>query len=345
MLPAREGDCLWITYGEPGDPRHVLVDGGRKATAKAVRAKLEALPRGSRRLELLVISHIDRDHIEGVLELLERGLKGVEIGDVWFNGYQHLLAGRLDPEGAAQAEALSAALLAGRRPWNKAFSEGAVCIEEGRPVTREIAGGMRLTVLSPTPEKLAALLPTWEKECAKAGLIPGGAAREDVPGLETFGLIDVEALAAARFVDDTAPANGASIVLLAEFGGRRVLLGADAHATVLETSLRALAGPGKVRLDAFKVPHHGSAHNLSKAVLDLIDCPRYLLSTNGDYFNHPDRGAIARLVRHGGKAPTLVFNYRSPQTEAWDDATLLQAYQYSVLYPNADANGNMVVEL
>jgi hypothetical protein len=32
MLPAQQGDALWIEYGDPAKPRLVLIDGGTKPT-------------------------------------------------------------------------------------------------------------------------------------------------------------------------------------------------------------------------------------------------------------------------------------------------------------------------
>ena len=205
MLPAREGDCLWISYGEAAKPRHVLIDGGRKATAKTVRQKLKALGPGGR-LELLIISHIDRDHIEGVVSLLEEaGGLGVEVGDVWFNAYHHLLDDELEGFGAAQGEKLSKALIDLKLPWNKAFGGGSVVLDKNHGL-REVAlaGGLKLILLSPTRQKLEDLRPVWEKECQKAGLVPGKAGKPDgvAPELESFGAVDVNALAALPFKAD-----------------------------------------------------------------------------------------------------------------------------------------------
>jgi len=345
MLPAREGDCLWITYGDETGKRHVLIDAGRQATGKVVRDRLAALPADERRLELVVVTHVDRDHIEGMLDLAEADFYGVEVGDIWFNGYVHLLAA-FDPMGAVQGERLTEALSRPGRPWNEAFERRRVAIEPGRPIALPpLAGGLRLTLLSPTPEKLEDMRPEWEKEVRIAGMKQGLAAEDAVPaGFQRMGGIDVDKLAAQAFVDDDAEANGTSIALLAEFAGRRVLLGADSHCDVLTQSVRALAGGGKLKLDAFKIPHHGSAHNVSRELLDLIECRRFLLSTNGSYFHHPEAGAMSRIVRFGGANPQLIFNYRTEETEIWDDPDLKDRYGYSAIYPPA-ANGFQTVDL
>jgi flavorubredoxin len=54
---------------------------------------LSRLPTADRRLDLLVISHIDDDHIGSILPLIERSdaeLPGLSIDDVWFNGLPQL---------------------------------------------------------------------------------------------------------------------------------------------------------------------------------------------------------------------------------------------------------------
>jgi glyoxylase-like metal-dependent hydrolase (beta-lactamase superfamily II) len=71
MLPAREGDCLWLRYGDSKNIKQILIDGGRAATAKALKKRFAALPPKERVFELLIITHVDRDHIEGVLKIIE----------------------------------------------------------------------------------------------------------------------------------------------------------------------------------------------------------------------------------------------------------------------------------
>ena len=347
MLPAREGDCLWISYGDPDDPSHLLIDGGRKATAQAVRAKIESLPADKRHLELVVVTHVDRDHIEGMLDILDSGLWGASVGDIWFNGFHHLKPG-LDAFGAVQGERLTDLIDGRRLPWNLAFDGGQVAIPVGEPrALPPLPGGLRLTLLSPTPDKLEELRPVWVRECRKAGMIPGSRPRrEPLPdGIESFGTPDIEELAATPFKADHSEANGSSIALLAEFEGRRILLGADAHTDVLTPSVRRLAGDGRLRLDAFKVPHHCSAHNLSEELLSAIDCKRYLVSTNGSYFKHPEPVAISRIIRFGGPGAEIVFNYRTEQTERWDVAGLRARHRFEVSYPAQDADGHQRIFL
>jgi Metallo-beta-lactamase superfamily len=225
-LPARHGDALWITWGDD-EPRHLLVDGG--PPSKVTRTALEERLRG-RPVELAVVTHIDADHIAGVLALLERRSLPLQIGDVWFNGWEHLPTDLL---GAKQAERLGAAIERRRLAWNGAFGGHAVAIPEDGPLpVKQLPGGLTLTVLSPSRTELAQLRPVWKAEVEKAGLTPGGAAQEErerAADLLGEGPVDPETLARAPFTDDTTEPNRSTIVLLAEFDGRSLLLTGDAQ--------------------------------------------------------------------------------------------------------------------
>ena len=162
--------------------------------------------------------------------------------------------------------------------------------------------------------------------------------------MKDFARFDLESLAAAPARADPSVANGSSIALLAEFDGRSVLLTGDAHAEVLVESIGALqrqrgrAGE-KLRIDALKLSHHGSANATTIPLLEALNCRRYLVSSNGNIFYHPDRESIARVILHGGRQPTLCFNYRSPYNELWDSAVLKRRYGYAARYPGQGAEG------
>ena len=88
VLPSGHGDCLWIEYGTSAFPRRILIDGGATGTYK--RALQSRLERSGDELELLVVTHVDGDHITGILELIEKAHTGIKPKDLWFNGFRHL---------------------------------------------------------------------------------------------------------------------------------------------------------------------------------------------------------------------------------------------------------------
>lgn len=349
MLPAGHGDCLWIEYGHPPRPRRVLIDGGAAGTYKrALLPKLLTLPEHERAFELLLITHIDADHITGVLDLLQDKSSGFQAREIWFNGFRHLPGEAPDTMGAVQGEKLTTLLVKPGVRWNTTFARGAVVVPPDGPLPRvELPGGLVLTVLSPTRKALAELKPEWEREVGKAGLDPTVAPRGNVESLEGFELLgvpDVEGLATQPFVEDSAKANGSSVAVLAEFEGRSLLLTGDAHPSILAEAIRRirperLDSRGRLPIDACKLPHHASKANVSRALLDTLACKQYLFSTNGAYFQHPDPQAVARVIKWGGKQPALAFNYRSKHNEAWAGKLLRERHGYTVAYPGADSEG------
>jgi hypothetical protein len=345
-LPARNGDCLWITYGDER-AHHVLVDCGSVDVAAAAAARVL----GAERVELFVLTHIDADHISGAIPLFTDPEVASRFGDVWFNGWGQL-RGFLS---VAQGEDFSALLDRADRPfrWNGADpseDRPPPIVTDGSPhPVVELAGGMRLTVLSPTPQGLSRLARNWhaallDLDPQKAML--GRRARPRPPAAP--GELDLEALAGSGPTKDSSIPNLSSIAVLAECGGRAVLLTGDAHADVLATSIRSLQqargrGRERLRLDALKLSHHGSANATTKELLDVVECSNYLVPTDGSIFYHPDREAIARVVVHGGSEPVLHFNYRSDLNAFWDDAELRRRYRYRTVYP--DAGDGLCIEL
>ena len=344
MLPAQYGDCLWIEYGvDPRAPSRVLVDCGTRGTASRLLALLESRPPADRAAELFILTHIDDDHIGGAIPFLEADLGGMQVGEVWFNGYKHL-----DPLlGAKQGERFSTLIEQQGLRWNAWRDGGAIVgAEDAAPPECVLPGGLTLTLLSPTPARLETLKVKWQRDLEAAGLTPGaGLLGEELPpdgflSTDPHGdSTDVDMMAALPFTTDTAAANGSSIAVLAEFEGKSVLLAADAHPPVLEATIGKLLEARnltRLPLGALKVSHHGSHGNTSSALLDLLDCRRYLISTNGQKFAHPHRVTISRIIRHGGPRPELYFNYFVPDRNGvWAREDLQERFGYAATYPQS----------
>jgi beta-lactamase superfamily II metal-dependent hydrolase len=351
MFPASEGDCLLLSWGEQGLLRHALTDLGHKGDYKALRPIFAELGE----IELFTITHIDADHIEGAVPMFVEDAPPFRPRQSWFNAYhqlglanERLRAEERETLGAAQAEKITVGLVALKWPWNACFASGVVSTdseEAAKPITLE--GGLMLRILSPTDSKLSKLIPKWDAELAKANLRttdPDEVETALAEGREALGgeSLDVDALAKRPFVMDRAEANGSAIAFLAEYRGKRVLMGADAHPDVLEASLRALGASEDVpfNIDCFKLPHHGSKGNLSPKLLSIIDCTRFAISTNGNRFSHPDPESIARILKNDPKrTKELIFNFRQERTEIWATPKLMKKYNYTCIFPEQGSTG------
>ena len=347
VLGADYGDCLWVDYGDVNAPHRILVDAGTPATFSRLKPCLDQVRGATPSHELLLITHIDEDHIGGGLNVLYDPKLAGQFKNVWFNGRRHLLeAAEEEDFGAVQGEKLTAAILARNVAWNAHFGgRGVVRDKNGKPVTVDLPGGAKVTVLTPSATQLKKLLPVWDKAVRAVGLDPENP-KIVVPTVEdeeSFGTIDVTKLAGAVTKEDTAEANGSSISTLIEFEGKKLLLGADAHPSVLLEGIKQITGGKRLEVDVFKLPHHGSKANVTEALLDAVDAKVIVFSTNGVKFRHPDREAVARVIRRYGKGAKLVFNYDTQFTSIWRDAGIQGEWGYDVEYGVGDAGISVIL--
>jgi beta-lactamase superfamily II metal-dependent hydrolase len=351
MLPAQQGDALWIEYGSSSSsPHRILIDAGTAPTGDVVRKRILDLPEDKRSFELLIITHVDTDHIGGALKLLSRPPEGFRVQDVWFNERRHLEEQPESQLGAVDGEILGGFLDSLKWPWNERFAPGPAVLpdSETAPPRFKLPGGMELTLLSPGRAQIDKLRRAWLKELEQKNLNPDspdylerlselmhqrGVAPSSLLGDEEQATVNE--LADQLFHEDDSPANASTIAVLAEYDSQSCLLTGDAVPTVLVGSikrlLRARRQP-KLRVDAVKLPHHGSRHNVSDEFLEMLVSPRWLFSTNGMKYHHPDPAAVARVVRATeAQEATLYFNYpreANPVAARWDNSDLQQEWGY-----------------
>lgn len=359
LLPARLGDCLLVEcLREDGRPWRMLVDGGPPDTWPLLEARLRRLPPDDHAIDVAVITHIDSDHIGGMIPLLSSDL-APHIGDVWFNGRTHLPGDQGKSRSIDQGESVVSALLgqpgpglapgksAGSPlPWNTAFGGGPIdTVSQSGTVKVSIPDGPTITVVSPGLTQLNSLRAKWPQVLAAAQ-------RESrpLPGPDVLQpLDDLRALASTKTVKDTSVANGSSIAVLVEHRGASAVLAGDAFGPVLAAGLTGIAkarGLRQLTVDAFKLPHHGSQANVSSALLATAPATNYLVSSNGDVFHHPDDIAVARVITDAPSPPALWFNYRNARTQRWADPALTARYGHTTNFPDpANPDAGVILEL
>jgi beta-lactamase superfamily II metal-dependent hydrolase len=322
MLPAEYGDALLVSWG-PSEKalKHLLIDGGLSKTVGVLRKRLAKLGTPAR-LELLVVTHVDNDPINGLLALLRDSPGVVAPKAIWFNGWKQVQRYH-DRAGVGQGNELGDLLDAS---WKKQWNPKAIVLP-AKPT--RLAGGMKLTLLSPDVAKLKTLAREWVARTPEVLAEDRAGARRKPKRLDRYSVLE---LAAVKLDEDDAPANGSSIAFLIEAEGKRVLFGADAHPSVLLNALDGYQREKRVALDAFKLPHHGSERNISVELLKKVRCSRFLVSSNGVQFEHPDDVALARVVTHAPGA-TLYFNYKSSRTKAWGKAALQKKQGFGAEFP------------
>jgi len=104
---ARKGDCLLLHYGSKQNPGLIMIDGGPKAVyGPHLRPRLEEIRKqrvkGNEPLQvdLLMVSHVDDDHIQGILDLTRelrtaaeaRRPALVQFLGLWHNSFDNIIS-------------------------------------------------------------------------------------------------------------------------------------------------------------------------------------------------------------------------------------------------------------
>ena len=329
VLQANDGDCLLL---HTGDGELILIDGGSAGVYKAVlKKRLEQLRSSSPRLELrlVMVSHIDADHITGIVDMLrdlvEKQADGQEarygIRSLWHNSFAKLagghsaatqssivgasLGGTVPPGLSREVAAVVASVKQGNdlRGYAKTLAIGVNQETGGDLVQAPGAGkrviplteGLTFTILGPHEAELQALEDSWQ-----AARKTGGANEESV---------------AADYLNRTVP-NLSSIVVLAEAktpgGMKRLLLTGDAGGDLILEGLESaglLDSGGRVAVDLLKVQHHGSNHSVDLEFFRRVVAPRYVISGNGRH-GIPHRDTLAWLseARSGQEIDVYLTN-------------------------------------
>ena len=328
-LPAEQGDCLLLRYGSKTAPRLMIIDGGpgdvywptlapRLQELKADRKLSEksALP-----LDLVIVSHIDDDHIGGILELMDeiaeakdnRAPLPYRVGGVWHNSFDEVIG--TTPEvlessiSAKFGAASTAEAVLARRP-ELAHDAAMILasVAQGRRL-RDAVKKLRTPLNSAFDGKPAMLDGADPKRIIDMGdgleFVVVGPMQSQLKKLKKKhddwlkknkkSRKDAEATLAA-FADGSA-ANLSSIVIHATCAGKSMLLTGDARGDFIEEGLLAAGLMSKKKpyvTDVLKVPHHGSDNNVTEGFFQNVRATHYVFSGNGEHGN-PERTTFEML--------------------------------------------------
>lgn len=319
FLKAFNGDSILISFAEGGINRNILIDGGMPATyvQKGKKSKLEygelketidKIRENKDKIDLLVLTHVDDDHIGGVLKWFEKDKEAYKIiGKVWFN------SGRLISEYFNTKEIRDNLLAIPNEGTLTSIGQGVkfedYITEKGIWDRRIIISlkylnyfGCKFKILSPSPDKLKLLLGKWEKE--KPESLDTSAEKND------YELTLRQHLEEDKFKEDTAIHNGSSIAFIMTLNNKNFVFLSDAHPTLVADSLKRFGYSKEKPLKAelVKISHHGSKANNSIEMLELIMTNKYVISTNGDRHAHPNKQFLARLASYNCNCE-VYFNY------------------------------------
>jgi beta-lactamase superfamily II metal-dependent hydrolase len=356
VFQSADGDCLLVT-GRDGT--NLLVDGGRRTSFESYAAStLSQLDM----LDLVCVSHIDSDHIAGILQLIDdlfdwrvydyqqfsgnasfpspRSPRPPEICGVWHNSFKDQLE--------ENSEAIEEQLVANAKVLNmdaSVIGEGLASLgsianglvtsvreslslanrlsagELGIPVNREFGGkaifldsqplsfplgDMRLYLLGPFKADLEKQRDDWNTWLKSNQDAVDELRREAEQDAEMMPISEgdmvlsyMRSLATALGErDKVTPPNLASIMLLAEEDGKRLLLTGDGHADDIIKGFKLhglLDEQDRLHVDVIKVQHHGAEFNITQAFCETITADDYVFCGDGAHGN-PELEVLQTLI-------------------------------------------------
>ncbi|WP_171653116.1 ComEC/Rec2 family competence protein [Paenibacillus foliorum] len=313
VLPATIGDCILISFGDQDYEKNILVDGGIGFKCiKMLKEEIRSIKEKNQYIDLLIITHVDDDHISGILKIFEdQSIDKSIIKKVWFNsGKVMSQLFREKPSGDCEIPLLlndtTEMSLVDGISLEKALDSLGLLSEQIIKAgdSYEMFGG-KFTILSPDIKKITRLYSKWEEAEAKNAEMSGG---NDYS-------IPLDILKKKRFLADSSFHNASSIAFIFEYKNKSILMLADSIPSIVSKYLglhNAKEKKEKSIIDVTKVAHHGSGKNTNYKILDLIDCSNFIISTDGSQNGHPNKVCLARIissVNNNENKAHLYFNY------------------------------------
>jgi beta-lactamase superfamily II metal-dependent hydrolase len=343
---AKKGDCLLLHYGTKAAPKLMLIDAGPAGVYQpqlvprldAIRRARQLADQDTLLVDVIMVSHVDDDHIKGILELTRKLTTQkhdqeplyLKTRTLWHNSFDDLLKTtptELNEAGFGPAsmnvvadtttdpDQLYASKVLANIPQGRTLRDDAAALRKNTSFWKvnDIAGGKLILATATGGKKdigggvtvtvvgpLQAELKALQKEHDKFLK----AKKKGAPAAAAL---------LAAYVDKSV-ANLSSIVVLAEKNQKKILFTGDARGDKIIEGLKLRKLLGKkasdtCHVDILKVPHHGSANNVEQAFFKKVTADHYVFSGNGEYGN-PERDTIEMLLAaRPAAAFTMHFTY------------------------------------
>ena len=298
---------------------HILIDGGEEGTYEdEIEEKLK--DKDIDKLDLVVLTHIDSDHIGGIIEMFEEDEDNFEkVNEIWFNDSSIKIAIKNGEIGYGQGNSLEKLIENKDIKHNKNVFFNKGCSKKEREYF--IGSDIKLTLLSPRRETLDKQVEEWKKNAKhKEGNLPSKSCvdKEDIYSVaekfrkENLNKSQTKKLAKAT---NTSLSNKTSIAFILEYNQKQFLFLGDADITIVNQSLVDLGFSNKDRIEVefVKLSHHGSKQNINEAFLDLINTSKFIILTDCSTYAHPDKETLALIATHdreNRKNVDFIFNYK-----------------------------------
>jgi hypothetical protein len=283
------------------------------------------------------VSHVDNDHIIGLLDLMAEireqrsnsKPETISINGLWYNAFSQTIGSGNDIEdrlkvllananktgyvmaatdnavkGIKEGHQLRLAAMNVGIPINSEFNTLPITVEDAsEPI---VLGKLRMNIVGPTQKNLEELRKKWLEWLDK---------HEDAITAGGDPLL-------AAMADKSIP-NLSSVMILCEVDGKTILLTGDGRGDHLlqgltQANLLTTGEEGSLHVDVLKVPHHGSERNVTKKFFKTITADKYVISANGKDDN-PDLSTLVWIVetaKEDERSIELVVTNETPSTQS-----------------------------
>ena len=315
MLQALHGDAFVLHCQKNGNNGVIVVDGGPNRDSRKIVSQLDAL--GT--IDLMVLTHYDDDHIGGILAYIKKHKadKPFPVKHMWLNCAYDVPVYLSPNISFGQANNLAEEL----KEINEGLAKNGFStidweipiIARKEPIALPFAD---ILVLSPDVKTKNANDYNYRNAIYNANIGRNNTRQKQAlkRSLSELALMPKEQ---PKENDIKAMVNKSSIAFLVKCDNFSILMLGDSYPCSIVESLKdyGYSAENPLSIDFVKVSHHGSRNNISNELLDMIDCDRFLISTNGGNGTscHPDRETIANILCHAKRDISipvhLYFNY------------------------------------
>jgi len=331
VIQAQYGDSLLLEFGDENSPSFILIDGGPPGVYNnSLRRELVRIMGDHAELEAVIVSHVDIDHIKGILDFLAELQSQKDNGEAYFIKVKQLwlntFTETIDKSGTYAERLNDIFAIAGANNVMMASSSIALNgVKEGDTLTRYcsfleiplnpgayketfmagskqqdiVFSNLTFCITGPTPENLKELKDEWEAWLAKQ------------EKAISDGLYDILSMS-----DKSIP-NLSSISFVVNSGSKTILFTGDCRGDHLFTGLKTkgLLKNGKYHVNVLKVPHHGSDRNQDLNFFRKITADTYVISANGKHGN-PDFETLEWIVKAAHESERSISIIVTNKTES-----------------------------
>jgi len=308
FLPAGSGDAILIS----ADGFNILVDGGNNRMRQRCKLsnELKQIKDKNQFLDWVVLTHIDDDHINGVIHILKPTNElNTIVKNIWFNScdnYQVNSNSQIEDISMTQLKTFEKLVdITKQKNENIKLHKNISINRFNQPLN--INKNIKIELLSPTDDALHELHTKYKRTFGE---------NENISKQITDYEYPINELAEISFNPngDNSVTNKSSIAFILTYKENfNFLLLADAHITEIVDTLKnkGYSENKKLKLHFVKLSHHGSKYNLNIDFLNLIDTDTFIISSNGNH-GHPNKETLSKIIIHYHPKPIkFIFNNKN----------------------------------